>query len=73
MFMIIPYYFPFLVWSVPSEDEFIDLQQEFMEKHYHNFEDVEENKLVYMDIFKLYVSVVCVCVGVCASNWLFTL
>ena len=35
-----------------------------MEKHYHNFEDVEENKLVYMDIFKLYVSGVCVCVCV---------
>ena len=46
-----------LVTAVPVlEDEFIDLQQEFMEKHYHNFDDVEENKLIYMDIFKLYVS-----------------
>ena len=41
---------------VTSEDDFIDLQQQFMEKHYHHFEDVEENKLVYMDIFKQYVS-----------------
>lgn len=35
--------------------EFEDLQNEFMEKHYHEFEDVEENKLVYTTIFKEYV------------------
>ena len=28
-----------------------------MEKHYHHFEDVEENKFIYTDIFKEYVSV----------------
>ena len=27
-----------------------------MEKHYHHFEDVEENKFIYTDIFKEYVS-----------------
>ena len=27
-----------------------------MEKYYNEFEDTEENKLVYMDIFKEYVS-----------------
>jgi hypothetical protein len=26
-----------------------------MEKHYHHFEDVEENKLIYTDIFEKYV------------------
>ncbi|XP_062501743.1 ADP-ribosylation factor-like protein 2-binding protein [Corticium candelabrum] len=38
--------------------EFEDLQNEFMEKHYHEFEDVEENKLVYTTIFKEYTSLV---------------
>ncbi len=28
-----------------------------MEKHYHNFEDTEENKFIYTDIFKQYVRV----------------
>ena len=28
-----------------------------MDKHYHHFEDVEENKFIYTDIFKEYVSV----------------
>ena len=27
-----------------------------MEKYYQEFEDTEENKLIYMDIFKEYVS-----------------
>ena len=27
-----------------------------MEKHYHHFENVEENKFIYTDIFKEYVS-----------------
>ena len=27
-----------------------------MDKHYHHFEDVEENKFIYTDIFKEYVS-----------------
>ena len=41
-----------------SEDFFQELQNEFMEKHYHHFEDVEENKLIYTDIFTQYVSVI---------------
>lgn len=35
--------------------EFQDLQNEFMERNYHHFEDVEENKLVYTDVFREYV------------------
>lgn len=38
-------------------EEFTQLQQSFMEQHYHHFEDVEENKFIYTDIFKEYVSV----------------
>lgn len=38
-----------------AEDTFQALQNEFMEEHYHHFEDVEENKLVYTDIFTKYV------------------
>lgn len=33
----------------------MELQHGFMEKHYEHFEDVEENKLIYTDIFKEYV------------------
>lgn len=32
------------------------MQSEFMEKHYSEFEDSEENKFIYTDIFKQYVS-----------------
>lgn len=39
-----------------SEGRFQSMMQDFMEKHYHHFEDVEENKLIYTDIFKEYVS-----------------
>jgi ADP-ribosylation factor 2-binding protein len=38
--------------------EFQDVQNEFMEKHYHHFEDVEENKLIYTDIFEKYTALV---------------
>lgn len=41
-----------------SEDAFQELQNEFMEKHYQHFEDVEENKLIYTDIFTQYVSTI---------------
>jgi len=37
------------------DDQFIDLQRGFLEENYSKFEDVEENKLEYMDIFKRYV------------------
>ena len=39
-----------------SEDDFQKLQNNFMEKNYLHFEDTEENKFVYTDIFKEYVS-----------------
>ncbi len=39
-----------------SEDDFQNLQQAFLEKNYHEFEDTEENKFVYTDIHKEYVS-----------------
>ena len=39
-----------------TDDDFQDLQDNFMEKYYNEFEDTEENKLIYMDIFKDYVS-----------------
>jgi hypothetical protein len=42
-----------------SEDTFQEIQNDFMEKHYHHFEDIEENKLVYTDIFTQYVSSKC--------------
>ena len=32
------------------------MQKDFKEKYYHHFTDEEENKLIYMDIFKEYVS-----------------
>lgn len=38
-----------------SEDEFQSIQQDFLDKHWSVFEPIEENKLVYMDIFQNYV------------------
>ena len=38
------------------DDKFTEMQRGFMDKHYHHFEDVEENKFIYTDIFKEYVS-----------------
>lgn len=40
-----------------SEDDFQQIQQIFMEKHYREFDDSDENKLSYMPIFNEYVSV----------------
>lgn len=39
----------------PPGSNFVDLQREFMDKHYHHFEDKEENHLIYTDIFQRYV------------------
>lgn len=39
-----------------SEEDFQQLQQSFMEKHYLEFEDSDENKLSYTPIFNEYVS-----------------
>lgn len=38
-----------------SDPQFQDLQKNFMEKYWNEFDDSEENKLVYMEIFKEYV------------------
>jgi len=38
------------------EDEFQMLQSNFMDKYYKEFEDTEENKFIYTDIHKEYVS-----------------
>lgn len=40
-----------------SEDDFQQIQQIFMEKHYREFDDSDENKLSYTPIFNEYVSV----------------
>ena len=38
-----------------AEDEFYRLHAGFLAKHCHHFEDCEENKHVYMDVFRSYV------------------
>lgn len=40
-----------------SDPQFQELQKSFMEKYWNEFDDSEENKLVYMEIFKEYVSI----------------
>ena len=45
----------YLSLFLPSGPEFQHLQQQFMQENYEQFEDTEENKLVYMDVFKNYV------------------
>ncbi|KAI5704021.1 hypothetical protein M8J75_001175 [Diaphorina citri] len=37
--------------------EFSNLQLHFLEKYWMEFEDVDENKFIYMDIFQEYVSI----------------
>ncbi|XP_008285350.1 ADP-ribosylation factor-like protein 2-binding protein isoform X2 [Stegastes partitus] len=37
------------------DDEFQQLQQSFMDKHYQEFDDSDENKLSYTPIFREYV------------------
>ncbi|XP_062860226.1 ADP-ribosylation factor-like protein 2-binding protein [Trichomycterus rosablanca] len=41
--------------DIIMEDDFQNLQQSFMEKYYLEFEDTEENKLIYTPIFNEYV------------------
>lgn len=36
------------------EEEFHDIQQKFLEEYWNIFEPIEENKLIYMDIFNEY-------------------
>jgi len=44
--------------DIIMEERFQTIQHEFKEKYYHHFTDEEENKLIYMDIFKEYVALV---------------
>ncbi|XP_026879290.2 ADP-ribosylation factor-like protein 2-binding protein [Electrophorus electricus] len=41
--------------EIIMDDEFQNLQQSFMEKYYLEFDDSEENKLIYTPIFNEYV------------------
>ena len=40
--------------DIVIEKQFQDLQESFLEKHYHHFDlGTEENKLIYMEIFQV--------------------
>lgn len=40
------------------DEKFQKLLNGFMDEHYHHFEDEEENKFIYTDIFNLYTKLV---------------
>ncbi|XP_017780543.1 PREDICTED: ADP-ribosylation factor-like protein 2-binding protein isoform X2 [Nicrophorus vespilloides] len=40
--------------DILMEDEFVAMHNAFMEKHWTEFEDTEENKFIYTDIFREY-------------------
>ncbi|NWQ90658.1 AR2BP protein, partial [Burhinus bistriatus] len=40
------------------DDDFQLIQRTFMERHYQEFDDSEENKLIYTSIFNEYISLV---------------
>ncbi|CAE8742537.1 unnamed protein product, partial [Polarella glacialis] len=44
--------------EVVMDDSFQDLLQDFCKKNCHHFEDTEENKLIYTDLFKKYSELV---------------
>uniref|UniRef100_A0A8C5QCZ9 ADP-ribosylation factor-like protein 2-binding protein n=1 Tax=Leptobrachium leishanense TaxID=445787 RepID=A0A8C5QCZ9_9ANUR len=44
--------------EIIMDDEFQILQRGFMEKYYQEFEDTEENKLIYTPIFNEYICLV---------------
>ena len=41
------------------EEDFQQLQHDFLEKYYQEFDDSEENKFIYTDIHREYVSNYC--------------
>ena len=41
-----------------TDEAFAELQRGFLAKHCHHFDDSEENKFIYTEIFKAYVSYV---------------
>lgn len=44
--------------DIIMDDDFQLIQRNFLEKHYQEFDDSEENKLIYTDIFNEYISLV---------------
>ncbi|XP_008833125.1 ADP-ribosylation factor-like protein 2-binding protein [Nannospalax galili] len=44
--------------DIIMDDEFQLLQRNFMDKYYQEFEDTEENKLIYTPIFNEYISLI---------------
>ncbi|XP_068117561.1 ADP-ribosylation factor-like protein 2-binding protein [Hyperolius riggenbachi] len=44
--------------DIIMDEEFQELQRNFMEKYYNEFEDTEENKLTYTPIFNEYICLV---------------
>ncbi|XP_060565410.1 ADP-ribosylation factor-like protein 2-binding protein isoform X2 [Ruditapes philippinarum] len=44
--------------DIIMEDEFQTMQHDFLEKYYNEFDDTEENKFIYTDIHREYVSLV---------------
>ncbi|KAK3600953.1 hypothetical protein CHS0354_004160 [Potamilus streckersoni] len=44
--------------DIIMEEEFQTAQNEFLEKYYHEFEDTEENKFIYTDLHREYVSLI---------------
>ncbi|XP_053402171.1 ADP-ribosylation factor-like protein 2-binding protein isoform X2 [Mercenaria mercenaria] len=44
--------------DIIMEDEFQTMQHDFLEKYYNEFDDSEENKFIYTDIHREYVSLV---------------
>ena len=47
-----------LIFFLILDQEFQTMQQDFLEKYYTEFEDTEENKFIYTDIHKEYVSMI---------------
>ena len=54
--MVYTYLLSYALCFPPTDDEFQTLQNNFMDKYYLEFEDTEENKFIYTDIHKEYVS-----------------
>eukprot|EP00164_Ancoracysta_twista_P001860 GFYU01002447.1.p1 GENE.GFYU01002447.1~~GFYU01002447.1.p1 ORF type:complete len:206 (+),score=79.52 GFYU01002447.1:169-786(+) len=44
--------------DIMMNDEFLETQEKFMKDHCDQFENTDENKLIYMDIFKQYTTTI---------------
>lgn len=49
---------PAISVDILIEDEFEEKQNKLLEENCHHFEATEENKLIYMDIFKKYTELI---------------